>query len=83
MTATISESTGRDGAGFCRVVRNRKKTEYGLGSVDTTSLILARKKRDALLEQLRNGVDPKEEGARRARPAPRSSNTLSARRPIW
>jgi integrase len=53
---------------ICRVVRSGKKTEYGLGSVDATSLMLARKKRDQLLEQLRDGVDPKEE-RRKAREA--------------
>ena len=37
---------------------NGKRREIGLGSAAKISLALARKHRDALLEQLRNGVDP-------------------------
>ena len=37
---------------------NGKRREIGLGSAAKVSLALARKGRDALLEQLRNGVDP-------------------------
>ena len=37
---------------------NGKRREIGLGSAAKVSLALARKQRDALLEQLRNGVDP-------------------------
>jgi integrase len=37
---------------------NGKRREAGLGSAAKVSLALARKGRDALLEQLRNGVDP-------------------------
>ena len=37
---------------------NGKRREIGLGSAAKISLALARKRRDALLEQLRNGVDP-------------------------
>ena len=37
---------------------NGKRREIGLGSAAKVSLALARKHRDALLEQLRNGVDP-------------------------
>jgi integrase len=43
---------------ICKVTRSGRKREYGLGSVDTTSLALARQKRDKLLEQLRQGLDP-------------------------
>ena len=39
-------------------VINGKRREIGLGSANTVSLALARKARDAKLEQLRNGVDP-------------------------
>ena len=37
---------------------NGKRREIGLGSAAKVSLALARKQRDTLLEQLRNGVDP-------------------------
>ena len=37
---------------------NGKRREVGLGSANTLSLALARKGRDALLEQWRNGLDP-------------------------
>jgi integrase len=37
---------------------NGKRKEFGLGSAFDVSLALARKNRDALLEHLRNGVDP-------------------------
>jgi len=37
---------------------NGKRREAGLGSAAKVSLALARKGRDALIEQLRNGVDP-------------------------
>ena len=37
---------------------NGRRREIGLGSAAKVSLALARKQRDALLEQLRNGVDP-------------------------
>ena len=37
---------------------NGKKPEAGLGSVDRVSLALARKERDKLIEQWRNGKDP-------------------------
>lgn len=37
---------------------NGRRREFGLGSAFNVSLALARKGRDALLEQLRNGVDP-------------------------
>ena len=37
---------------------NGKRREIGLGSANTISLALARKHRDALLAQLRDGVDP-------------------------
>jgi integrase len=43
---------------ICRVSRGGKKRDFGLGSVNTTSLKLARQKRDALLDQLRDGLDP-------------------------
>jgi integrase len=42
---------------------NGKRREAGLGSAVKVSLALARKGRDALLEQLRNGVDPVAEKA--------------------
>jgi integrase len=52
------------GASRSWVVRkdiNGKRREVGLGSAANVSLALARKNRDALLEQWRNGVDPVEE----------------------
>ena len=39
-------------------VMNGKRREAGLGSAAKVSLALARKNRDALLEQWRNGLDP-------------------------
>jgi integrase len=41
-----------------RVTRNGKKRDFGLGSVKTTSLAYARKKRDLILSQLADGLDP-------------------------
>ena len=35
-----------------------KRSELGLGSAFTVSVAMARKERDAKLEQLRNGIDP-------------------------
>ena len=52
------------GGSRCWVLRisiNGKRREAGLGSAAKVSLALARKNRDALLEQWRNGVDPIEE----------------------
>ena len=43
---------------------NGKRREIGLGSAAKVSLALARKQRDALLEQLRNGIDPVAEKAK-------------------
>ena len=37
---------------------NGKRREVGLGSAYTMSLAIARKERDALIEQWRNGLDP-------------------------
>jgi integrase len=59
------------GASRSWVVRkdvNGKRREAGLGSAANVALALARKNRDALLEQWRNGVDPIEE-KRKAREA--------------
>jgi integrase len=47
-----------------RVVRDGKKREFGVGSQDTTGLALARQKRNALLEQLKQGLDPVAEKAK-------------------
>jgi integrase len=44
-----------------KVTRDGKKREFGVGGVDTTSLALARKRRDALLAQLAEGLNPKAE----------------------
>jgi integrase len=41
-----------------RVTRNGKKRDFGVGAVKTTTLAFARRKRDAILAQLADGVDP-------------------------
>ena len=41
-----------------RITRDRVKKDYGVGGYETTSLALARRKRDAILDQLREGIDP-------------------------
>jgi integrase len=45
---------------ICRVTRDQKKRDFGCGSADRTSLALARKRRDAILAQLADGLDPVE-----------------------
>jgi integrase len=69
---------------------NGKRREVGLGSANALSLALARKNRDALLEQWRNGVDPieerrkaKEEAAKRKTFAEAAEAVIEARRPGW
>jgi integrase len=42
----------------CRVTRDRKKRDFGVGSADRVSLKLARERRDAILTQLADGLDP-------------------------
>jgi integrase len=51
-----------------KVARNGQKREFGAGSVDTTSLAQARRKRDQILAMLADGRDPVE-GKRQARAA--------------
>jgi integrase len=41
-----------------RVTRDGKKRDFGAGSADRTSLALARKRRNAILDQLADGKDP-------------------------
>ena len=55
---------------------NGKKPEAGLGSVDRVSLHLARKERDKLVEQWRNGYDPVAD-RRAAREAAASRKTFA------
>jgi integrase len=55
---------------------NGKKPEAGLGSVDRVSLALARKERDKLVEQWRNGKDPVAE-RRAAREAAANRKTFA------
>jgi integrase len=55
-----------------RAIRKGVKREVGLGSVDATSLKVAREKRDEILEQLKQGLDPVAE-KRRAREAEREA----------
>jgi integrase len=43
---------------ICRITRDGRKRDFGCGSLATTSLALAKKRRDAILEQLREGLDP-------------------------
>jgi integrase len=44
-----------------RVVRDGRKREFGAGAADRVSLAYARKKRDQILAQLADGLDPKAE----------------------
>jgi integrase len=44
-----------------RVTRNGKKRDIGCGALDKVSLAFARRKRDHILAQLRDGLDPVEE----------------------
>jgi integrase len=50
---------------ICRVTRNGRKRDFGCGSAETTSLKLARQKRDQILLQLKDGLDPVEEKAKK------------------
>jgi hypothetical protein len=43
---------------ICRVTREGRKRDFGLGGLDGTSVKLARKRRDGILAQLRDGLDP-------------------------
>jgi integrase len=56
--------------------KDGKKPQVGLGSAAKVSLALARKNRDALLEQWRNGVDPIEE-KRKAKEAAAKRKTFA------
>jgi integrase len=62
-----------------KVVRGGVKREFGVGSVETTNLAFARQKRDRLLEQLKDGLDPVEE-KQKAREADREARAARARR---
>ena len=69
---------------------NGKRREIGLGSAARVSLALARKNRDALLEQLRNGVDPvaerqeaKEAAAKRKTFAEAANAVIEKNRAGW
>jgi integrase len=53
-----------------------RTTEIGLGGADKVSLAQARKKRDAILDQLANGLDPKQE-KRKAASKAQSRKTFS------
>jgi integrase len=55
------DDDGRRKRWIVRVIRGGRKRELGCGALKTTSLDLARRKRDAILEQLRDGLDPTEE----------------------
>jgi integrase len=43
---------------ICRVTRQGRKRDFGLGGLNDTSVKLARKRRDEKLAQLRDGLDP-------------------------
>jgi integrase len=62
-----------------KIVRDGVRREFGAGSVDTTSLAQARRKRDQILAQLADGVDPVEgkRQAREAREAAANRKTLA------
>lgn len=69
---------------------NGRRREIGLGSAVKISLALARKGRDALLEQLRNGVDPvaerqeaKEAAAKRKTFAEAANAVIEKNRAGW
>jgi hypothetical protein len=55
-----------------RITRAGRNRDIGLGGADKVSLALARKKRDQVLDQLKNGLDPVEE-KRPAREAERTA----------
>jgi integrase len=61
-----------------KVVREGVKREIGIGSVDTTSLAVARKKRNDILAQLRDDKDPLDERRkeRAARAAAKNRKTF-------
>jgi integrase len=43
---------------ICRVTRDRRKRDFGCGALADTSVKLARRRRDEILETLRRGEDP-------------------------
>jgi integrase len=59
-----------------KIVRDGVRREFGAGSVDSVSLAQARKRRDAILAQLADGVDPVE-AKREAREAQAKRQTFA------
>jgi integrase len=62
-----------------RVTRDGRKRDFGVGSVKTTTLAFARKKRNAILAQLADGVDPliaKREAREAAASAKKAAHTF-------
>jgi Arm DNA-binding domain len=62
-----------------RVTRDGKKRDFGAGSAERTSLKLARKRRDQILAQLADGLDPvaeKREARQAAATARNSAHTF-------
>jgi integrase len=59
-----------------RSTTHGRTTEIGLGGSDKVSLALARRKRDQILDQLANGLDPKQE-KRKAADAIRNRKTFA------
>jgi integrase len=55
------DDDGRRKRWIVKVVRNGRKRELGVGALATTSLRLARERRDQILAQLADGLDPKAE----------------------
>jgi integrase len=43
---------------ICRITREGRKRDFGCGSADKVSLKLARRRRDEILELVRDGIDP-------------------------
>jgi integrase len=53
-----SPDGGRRKRWIVRVTRDGKKRDFGVGAAATTSLAVARKRRDEILDQLKNDIDP-------------------------
>jgi integrase len=70
---------GRRKRWIVKVVRQGKKRELGCGSLATTTIRLARERRDLLMSQLADGLDPAEEKrkAREANAKPERKRTFA------
>jgi integrase len=89
-----SPDGGRRKRWIVRITQAGKKRDFGVGGADRVGLALARRKRDAILEQLKDGLDPvaqkrearvkaKEEAAARRTFGEAAEAVFKNREPQW